>query len=101
MSPEPPRPNKPVLKSAEKIRDLQDNIEALHELLADYRQLVKLITERISAPVPQAGYESMLGYQREIAQWVRAALNCWPDEPGPAFEFLQANWPDVPYQVAS
>lgn len=103
MSPEPPHPNTPLLKSGEKLRTLEASIERLESELADYRQLLNFIYDHLVVPWPKTTrIESMCFHQREIAQWIRSALK--PDpllRPADTLAFLQQYLPETPYEVES
>lgn len=101
MSPEPPKPNTPLLKSAEHIRGLELDEQRLQGELGAHRQLLTFIYEHLVVPWPKScRMESMLFHQREIAQWIQAALKPEPMlGPADTLAFLQQYLPETPYQV--
>lgn len=92
MSTPPAEPNKPLIKSAGHVRQLEAEIAA-------WKQLTQFIADHVVAPLPKAGYAAINDYQRDVVFWIRAAISVPNDGPEGALEFLQAHWPEPPYEV--
>lgn len=91
-----PRPNEAALKSGEKIRQLEAEIDA-------YKELISFIAQHVMAPAPADARDRplMLDHQRDIAITMDAYLGerVRPHGPATMLEWLRDDITEPGYEV--